>query len=173
MKPIAIALACALTLAAATSAEAHSSLVRIGVGGHFAKVAARAAANFQALLNDLRAHGYPIKFIGGWRAHGSCRGCDMHPRGLAIDVNQTGRDSVIVPLSRSLASRLAHAHGLISGGDWCDGDLGHFELASASRADHVCRGHHTAIMSARARRARHERRTLAVDVAAQPAYPFR
>jgi hypothetical protein len=156
-------------------AARHGGMARIGIDGHYASVSARAAANFQGFLDDLKAHGYPIKFIGGWRAHGSCKGCDMHPRGLAIDVNQKRRDVVTVPLSRALAHKLAQAHGLVSGGDWCNGDLGHFELASASRANYDCRGT-TEFLATRHHRNRRGVHVASaapdhVDVAARPAYP--
>src|SRR5436309_3563358 len=62
--------------------------------GAIACVASHTAAKFQAFVTELESTGYRIDFMGGWRAHGSCRGCNMHPRGLAIDINQTGRNRV-------------------------------------------------------------------------------
>lgn len=163
-----------LVLSLASPASA-SRLVTIHAGKHTARVAQNAASNFQGLLNDLAAHGYPIKFLGGWRKHGSCRGCDMHPRGLALDVNQLWRDHVSIPLSRALAHKLAQAHGLVSGGDWCHGDLGHFELASASRATHNCRGIGAKEFLAKRKRSRRKQLVRSTpkrfDLAAQPAYP--
>lgn len=101
--------------------------------GKSAKVASRYARQFQGFIDDLERAGYRIDFIGGWRRHGSCRACDAHPAGRAIDVNQTGRNRV----TRSLPPRvtdIAARHGLCHGAIWNSPDRGHFEVAAKSRA---------------------------------------
>lgn len=102
-------------------------------------VAARAAANFTAFVADLVAAGYRIDDIGGWRAHGSCRRCDMHPRGLAIDINQTARNRVTRALPAGV-TEMAARHGLTHGAIWRNPDQGHFELAGVHR--YAARRHH-------------------------------
>jgi hypothetical protein len=110
------------------ASQAKRGLVTMTCGGRTARVAARAKAPFERFCADLTASGYPIKFMGGWRPSGSCAGCNMHPKGLAIDINQVARGKVTVRMDKAAVSRMARAAGLVSGGDWCRGDLGHFEL---------------------------------------------
>lgn len=102
------------------------------------RVAPRAAANFSGFVADLVASGYHISFMGGWRAHGSCAGCDMHPRGLAIDINQTGRNRVTRAFPVDVTA-MAARHGLTHGAVWSNPDQGHFELAGVHR--YAARGH--------------------------------
>ena len=106
------------------------SLIR-AVSGATACVAHRAASSFQAFVTALEATGYRIDFMGGWRAHGSCRQCNMHPRGLAIDINQTGRNRVTHRFPVGV-TQLAAQYGLLHGAVWHDADAGHFELMSES-----------------------------------------
>lgn len=123
------------------------SLIR-AVSGATACVAHRAASSFQAFVTALEATGYRIDFMGGWRAHGSCYQCNMHPRGLAIDINQTGRNRVTRRFPPGVTA-LAAQYGLLHGAVWHNADAGHFELmsesptaqayASALSTDHVAR----------------------------------
>jgi hypothetical protein len=99
--------------------------------GAIACVTASTAAKFQGFVTELEATGYRIDFMGGWRAHGSCRGCNMHPRGLAIDINQTGRNRVTRRFPPGVTA-MAERHGLLHGAVWQNADAGHFELMSAS-----------------------------------------
>jgi hypothetical protein len=99
--------------------------------GASACVASKAAGNFQSFVSALEATGYRIDFMGGWRRHGSCRECNMHPRGLAIDINQTGRNRVTRRLPSGVTA-LAEQNGLLHGAVWSNADAGHFELMSAS-----------------------------------------
>lgn len=101
--------------------------------GRTAKVGARHAAQFQALVRDLEAMGYRIDFMGGWRASGSCRGCDAHPAGRALDINQKRRNVVTKPLPADVDA-IAARHGLCHGRIWSNPDAGHFEVASGSAA---------------------------------------
>jgi hypothetical protein len=89
-------------------------------------VAYAAAPRFQALIGALEARGYPIAFMGGWRAHGSVRH-SLHPAGLALDINQTGRNRVTHRFPRDLIA-IAHRCGLTSGSEWANADTGHFEM---------------------------------------------
>jgi hypothetical protein len=95
-------------------------------------VAGRAAGNFTGFVSDLVAAGYRITLMGGWRRHGSCRRCDMHPRGLAIDINQTGRNRVTRAFPPGVTA-MAARHGLTHGAIWGNPDQGHFELAGVHR----------------------------------------
>jgi hypothetical protein len=96
------------------------------VSGATAHVAASATHAFQCLVDRLEAAGYPVRFMGGWRAHGSVPG-SLHPSGLALDVNQLSRNVTRPPMpSNEIA--LANGCGLISGRQWANGDSGHFQL---------------------------------------------
>jgi hypothetical protein len=99
--------------------------------GAIACVASAAASAMQGFVSALEATGYRIDFMGGWRAHGSCGRCDMHPRGLAIDINQTGRNRVTRSFPPGVTA-LAARYGLLHGAVWKHADTGHFELLSAS-----------------------------------------
>lgn len=112
----------------------HSRLTTFLCGQVPVRVASHVASRFEGFCRDMIAAGYPAKDVGGWRRHGSCRGCNMHPNGLAIDYDQVSRDRVTVRMSRERVSEIARQHGLISGGDWCHGDLGHFEVDTGSNA---------------------------------------
>jgi hypothetical protein len=110
-----------------TAVHAHS--------GATACVSSSAASNFQEFVSALESTGYRIDFMGGWRAHGSCGRCNMHPRGLAIDINQTGRSRVTRGFPSGVTA-LAARYGLLHGAVWSHPDVGHFELASASPTFH-------------------------------------
>lgn len=94
--------------------------------GATARVAASATGAFQCLVDRLEAAGYPVRFMGGWRARGSVRG-SLHPAGLALDVNQLRRN-VTRPAMPSNEIALANGCGLVSGAQWAHGDSGHFQL---------------------------------------------
>ena len=64
--------------------------------------------------------------------------CNMHPRGLAIDINQTGRNRVTRRFPSGVTA-LAAQYGLLHGAVWNNADAGHFELLSASPTRHVHR----------------------------------
>lgn len=107
----------------------HAGLAAIrSVNGRVAYVAASAAGRFQAFIHDLEATGYRIGVMGGWRRHGSCRGCNMHPRGLALDIDQVARNRTTRQLPGSV-SAIAARHGLLHGAVWRNPDAGHFEVA--------------------------------------------
>jgi hypothetical protein len=106
------------------------SLIR-AASGATACIAHSAAGAFQGFVSALEATGYRIDFMGGWRAHGSCRQCNMHPRGLALDINQTGRNRVTRRLPSGVTALAAH-YGLLHGAVWSNADAGHFELLSES-----------------------------------------
>jgi hypothetical protein len=96
------------------------------VSGATAHVAAGATAAFQCLVSALDRQGYPIRFMGGWRAHGSVPG-SLHPAGLALDINQLSRN-VTRPAMPGNQIALANACGLVSGAQWNWADSGHFQL---------------------------------------------
>ncbi len=106
------------------------SVVRASSGAT-ACIASSAASHFQAFVAALEATGYRIDFMGGWRAHGTCRYCNMHPRGLALDINQTGRNRITHRFPSGVTA-LAASYGLLHGAVWSNPDTGHFELLSAS-----------------------------------------
>lgn len=98
--------------------------------GATAHVAGRATGAFQCLVSALDRQGYPIRFMGGWRAHGSVR-ASLHPAGLALDINQYARN-VTRPRMPHNEIALANSCGLISGAQWSNADSGHFQLGGWS-----------------------------------------
>lgn len=123
----------ALPAAAQARGCGHLATVQAPAPSHaVACVARRAAGAFQGFVDSLAAEGYRIAFMGGWRAHGSCRRCTMHPRGLAIDINQVGRNRVTRPLPDG-TTELAARYGILHGAVWAHPDTGHFELAGGHR----------------------------------------
>lgn len=100
------------------------------MSGATARVAYRATDAFQCLVSALDQQGYPIKFMGGLRAHGSVR-ASLHPAGLALDINQYSRN-VTRPRMPHNEIALANACGLISGSQWTSRDSGHFQLGGWS-----------------------------------------
>jgi hypothetical protein len=112
--------------------------------GATAHVARHATGAFQCLVSALDRQGYPIRFMGGWRAHGSVR-ASLHPAGLALDINQYGRN-VTRPRMPGNEIALAKSCGLISGAQWANADSGHFQLGgwSGRARRHHHRGDHYA-----------------------------
>lgn len=98
--------------------------------GATARVANRATGAFQCLVSALDRQGYPIRFMGGWRAHGSVHG-SLHPAGLALDINQYGRNVTRPRMPRNEIA-LANSCGLIAGAQWSNADSGHFQLGGWS-----------------------------------------
>jgi hypothetical protein len=120
--------------AAKARTDANGNLVTVrSATGKTAKVAARYRAAFQALVDDLEASGYHVDFMGGWRAWGSCRNCNAHPAGRAIDINQTARNRVTRRFPSGV-TEIAARHGICHGAIWGNPDRGHFEIADASRS---------------------------------------
>lgn len=109
--------------------------------GATAHVANRATGAFQCLVSALDRQGYPIRFMGGWRAHGSVHG-SLHPAGLALDINQYGRNVTRPRMPRNEIA-LAKSCGLIAGAQWANADSGHFQLGGWSgRGRHEARPRH-------------------------------
>lgn len=94
--------------------------------GARANVSPSAAPKFQALVNWLDAHGYPIKFMGGYRP-GKCWTGGMHPCGKAIDINQVARGRVVGRLPAGVDA-FARTLGIVPGSGWCNQDQGHFQI---------------------------------------------
>lgn len=122
--------------AARRAPAAKPGLVKIVAphSGRTAWLAPAAAPKFQAFVNELEASGYRVGVMSGWRRSGSCRGCDMHPRGLALDIDQTGRN--IMPKGKRFpagVTAMAARHGIGHGAIWSNPDTGHFELMAGSR----------------------------------------
>jgi len=124
-------------LCVASVAQAANVRSRSGASAH---VASGAASAFQCLVDKLEAQGYPIKFMGGWRRHGSVRH-SLHPAGLALDINQYSRN-ITRPRMPSNEIALANSCGLVSGAQWAHGDSGHFQLGGwAGSRRHYARRH--------------------------------
>ena len=102
--------------------------------------ASRATGAFQCLVSALDRQGYPIRFMGGWRAHGSVHG-SLHPAGLALDINQYGRNVTRPRMPRNEIA-LANSCGLIAGAQWANADSGHFQLGGWSGGRHEARRRH-------------------------------
>lgn len=94
--------------------------------GASAQVSAAAAGPLQCVVNGLEAAGYPVRFMGGWRARGSVRG-SLHPMGMALDVNQVARNRTVPPMPAGEIA-IARACGAISGAQWAHRDSGHFQV---------------------------------------------
>lgn len=95
--------------------------------GAVAHVAPVAAARFQCFVDRLERQGYPIRFMGGWRAHGSVRH-SLHPSGLALDINQIGRNRTR-PRMPGNEIALAQGCGLVAGAQWRGSpDSGHVQI---------------------------------------------
>ena len=153
----------------APGCDGRLSTVRASSGA-IACVASSAASAMQGFVSALEATGYRIDFMGGWRAHGSCRGCDMHPRGLAIDINQTGRNRVTRRFPPGVTALAAH-YGLLHGAIWEHADTGHFELLSASPTRYAYEKRFGAYAAADHADGRNGRRRIAA-LAAAHATPF-
>lgn len=114
--------------------DANGNLATVrSASGKTAKVGVRWQTQFQGLIDDLEAEGYRIEFMGGWRKWGTCRKCDAHPKGRALDINQTARNRVTRRFPSDV-TRIAARHGLCHGAIWGNADRGHFEVADASRS---------------------------------------
>lgn len=126
----------ALPLLALPLNPAHGGTVH-SASGATAHVSNRATKPFQCLVSALDHQGYPVRFMGGWRAHGSVRH-SLHPLGLALDVNQLARGVTRPHMPRNEIS-LANRCGLISGAQWANNDSGHFQLGGWSGHRHAHR----------------------------------
>src|SRR5262245_12430945 len=104
--------------------------------GATARVGVQFASRFQSYINDIEARGGVVRFMGGTRK-GKCWSGGMHPCGKALDVCQTGRGRVDprchLPDRHELA-RIASAHGLFEGGQWCHSDYGHAQVGVSAAA---------------------------------------
>jgi len=96
--------------------------------GAVAHVASGATAAFQCVINALEQVGYPVRFMGGWASSGHMRH-SLHYQGLALDINQIGRN-VTRPQMPANEVALANGCGLTSGAQWRHADSGHFQLTS-------------------------------------------
>ena len=117
----------------ATSVRAELVTINSKAWGN-AKVDSTVKNNFAAFIEDFEEAGGTILFMGGWRSHGSCSRCLMHPRGLALNICQHARNVVD---SRCRfprdATALAEKHGLDHGAKWNNKDTGHFEVRLKNR----------------------------------------
>lgn len=120
MRRAAIAVAILLVAAPAVAGQVVSR------SGARAQVADAAAGPFQCLVDRLEGAGYPIRFMGGWRRHGSVRH-SLHPAGLALDVNQIARN-VTRPRMPAGATGWAASCGVLHGAIWRNPDAGHFQI---------------------------------------------
>lgn len=115
-----------------------SHLTWIRCGKKRIMVAPSAAKRFHSFCANLVAHGLKIVLAGGWRP-GRCSDGHRHPCGLAIDINQVRRNVVVRRFPRGITA-IARHYGLVSGGIWCDADLGHFEVYDGTNAP-ACHHH--------------------------------
>lgn len=124
--------------------KSEASLSRISACGAHAYVSSHYASRFQGFVTELCKSGYRIREMGGWRSWGSCWGCNMHPRALALDVNQLARNLTRPRMPKSV-SAMAVRHGLYPGAYFSSPDTGHFEVAGIknySRHHHHRRIHY-------------------------------
>jgi hypothetical protein len=106
-------------------AHAAPGIVR-AASGATAHVASRAAGAFQCVVDRLQGQGYPVRFMGGFARSGHIRH-SLHYAGLALDINQIGRN-VTRPSMPSNEISIAHSCGLVSGAQWAHADSGHFQF---------------------------------------------
>lgn len=108
----------------------EQGLVRTS-NGNGAYVHPSAVPAFECLMKGLEGARYPIKWVGGY----GCRPLPTsnHPRGLAMDVNQSSRDRTNPNIYRWNATAIAQACNLTHGAVWRNPDAGHFEIRSVSR----------------------------------------
>ena len=119
--------------------------------GAQARVGIQFASKFQAYIDDIEARGATVRFMGGMR-RGKCWSGGMHPCGKALDVCQTGRGRVDARChlpSRHELARIAAAHGLFEGGQWCHSDYGHVQVGVSAAP---CGSRSTMTASARSHR---------------------
>lgn len=133
----AIALAVLILLAAWTLTNAHAGTIKASSGAT-ARVNAQHAPKFQCLISGLERTGYRIDFMGGYRNTyidsrytGGRKIKSKHASGLAIDINQTGRNRVTRRLPAN-ATQIASSCGLTHGAVWRAADSGHFEVQTQS-----------------------------------------
>lgn len=127
-----------LTLGAALALPTVAGAATIGLpGGPTTEVASAGAGPLQCVLTALRAQGYPVRFIGGYRKRGSVRG-SLHPAGMALDVNQIGRGRT-TPRMPSNEISIATSCGAISGASWRNNDSGHFQVGGWAGRGHAGR----------------------------------
>ena len=139
---VASVLACVLVTSTAIArqraidANGNAGVIISKKTGASARVGVQFASRFQAYIDDLEANGATVRFMGGLR-RGKCWSGGMHPCGKALDVCQTGRGRVDarchLPPRRELA-RIAAAHGLFEGGQWCHSDYGHVQVGVSAAA---------------------------------------
>jgi hypothetical protein len=104
--------------------------------GASAHVGWQYAAKFQGYVDAIEATGATVYFMGGIR-RGHCSNSSLHPCGKALDVCQTGRGRVAAKCrlpDRSTLARIAEAHGLFEGGQWCSSDYGHAQVGVTAEA---------------------------------------
>lgn len=111
-------------------------VVRSKKTGATAHVSPRYAGAFQAYIDDLESRGAAIYYMGGYRK-GPCWAGGLHPCGKALDVCQDSRDHVSGAKNchlpgRAELARVAAAHGLFEGGQWCNGDMGHVQVGETA-----------------------------------------
>lgn len=136
MYKIAVGIAlCLFTIGAAQAGTIRSR------SGATAQVSPSATGAFQCLVDKLDATGYQIKFMGGFRRHGSVA-ASKHPHGLALDINQYARN-IVRPALPAGTTAMAAGCGLFHGAIWRRADAGHFEVPRSGRLE----------VSARSRRA--------------------
>ena len=116
--------------------QSGSGIVRSKKTGATARVSPRYAAAFQAYVDDLESRGAAIYYMGGYRK-GPCWIGGLHPCGKALDVCQDARDRVSGLKNchrpgRAELARIAAAHGLFEGGQWCHGDMGHVQVGETA-----------------------------------------
>jgi hypothetical protein len=121
----------AVLLCASAPAGAATIHARSGAS---ATVADAAAGPLQCVIRGLEAVGYPIRFMGGWRRHGSVRG-SLHPAGRALDINQVARGRTTPRMPKSEVS-IAQACGAVSGAQWRNNDSGHFQVGGSPGRHH-------------------------------------
>lgn len=111
-------------------------------GGKQVTVAADAAERLKGFLDALESEGAPIQTVGGYNKR-KIFGTDKwseHASGRAVDINQSGRDKVTedfrkwVELHQEFLRRTMQKYGIVSGGDFKNPDLGHFELGRSGYA---------------------------------------
>lgn len=128
---------CATPVLARIALDANGNaagVVRSAKTGATARVAPQFAAKFQGYIDAIEAQGASVRFMGGIR-RGKCWSGSMHPCGRALDVCQLGRGRVDprchLP-SRYELGRIAAAHGLFEGGQWCHSDYGHAQVGESA-----------------------------------------
>jgi hypothetical protein len=90
-----------------------------------------AVNQLKCVVEKLRAQGLPIKTLWGY----GCRPASysLHPRGLAVDVDQYARDRTSPQVPRQAGVQIANSCNVVSGAIWRNPDNGHFEVHSLSR----------------------------------------